>query len=74
MAPRLLVRDETKGAFMAKRQDDMDMPQRSERDREEDLTRGTGIEDVRGIARDEDDDFEDADDLDESDDDESEDL
>jgi len=70
----LLVRDETKGAFMAKRQDDMDMPQRSERDREEDMPRGTGIEDVRGIARDEDDDFEDADDLDEGDEDESEDL
>jgi hypothetical protein len=71
----LLVRDETKGAFMAKRQDDMDMPQRSgERDRDDDMTRGTGIEDVRGIARDEDDDFEEADDLDESDDDESEDL
>jgi len=71
----LLVRDETKGAFMAKRQDDMDMPQRSgERDRDDDMTRGTGIEDVRGIARDEDDDFEEADDLDEGDDDESEDL
>jgi len=75
MAPRLLVRDAMKGALMAKRQDDMDTPQRSgDRDREEDPTRGTGIEDIRGIARDEDDDFEDADDLDESDDDESEDL
>jgi len=75
MAPRLLVRDATKGALMAKRHDDMDTPQRSgDRDREEDTTRGTGIEDIRGIARDEDDDFEDADDLDEGDDDESEDL
>lgn len=74
MAPRLLVRDAMKGALMAKRQDDMDTPQRSgDRDREEDTTRGTGIEDIRGIARDEDDDFEDADDLD-GDDDESEDL
>ena len=74
MAPRLLVRDAMKGALMAKRQDDMDTPQRSgDRDREEDTTRRTGIEDIRGIARDEDDDFEDADDLD-GDDDESEDL
>jgi len=63
-----------KGALMAKRQDDMDTPQRSgDRDREEDTTRGTGIEDIRGIARDEDDDFEDAYELD-GDDDESEDL
>ena len=56
---------------MAKRQDDTDLPQRSERDREEDA-RGTGMDDVRGIARDEEDDFEDAD-LDEPED-ESEDL
>jgi hypothetical protein len=59
---------------MAKRQDDMDLPQRGEPGGAEDTTRGTGIEDVRGIARDEDDEFEDADDLDEGDEDESEDL
>jgi hypothetical protein len=61
---------------MAKRQDDMDLPQQSGEPggRLEDSTRGSGIEDIRGIARDEDDEFEDTDDLDESDEDESEDL
>ena len=60
---------------MAKREDDIHTPQRSgDRDREEDATRGSGTEDIRGIARDEDDDFEDADDLDEVEDDESEDI
>jgi hypothetical protein len=68
----LLVGVETKGAFMAKRPDDMDMPQRSERDREDDV-RGTGTDDVRGIARDEGDDLED-DEFDEPEEDESEDL
>jgi hypothetical protein len=60
---------------MAKRQDDLDPPQQGgERGHGEDIGRGSGIEDVRGIAMDEDDDFEDDDDLDEPEDDETEDL
>jgi hypothetical protein len=71
-----LLRDETKGAFMAKRQDDLDPPQAGERsDSIEDTTRGTGTDDLRGIATDEDDDeFDDDDDLDDAEDDDSEDL
>jgi hypothetical protein len=59
---------------MAKRQDDLEPPQQGgERGHAEDSPRGSGIEDIRGIARDEDDEFED-DDLDEPEDDETEDL
>jgi hypothetical protein len=62
---------------MAKRQDDLDPPQAGElTDSTEDPTRGTGADDLRGIATDEDDEddeFDDDDELD-SEDDDSEDL
>jgi hypothetical protein len=62
---------------MAKRQDELNPShQGGERGgRPEDTPRGSGSEDIRGIASDEEDDeFEDDDDLDESEEDESEDL
>jgi hypothetical protein len=66
-----LLRDGPKGDFMAKRHDDMDLPQQEPGGRFEDTPRGIGSDEVRGIARDEDDDFDDADDLDDADDDDA---
>jgi hypothetical protein len=56
---------------MAKRHDDMDLPQQEPGGRFEDTPRGIGSDEVRGIARDEDDDFDDADDLYDADDDDA---
>jgi len=58
---------------MAKRQDDLEPPRGGERGRGDDATSGSGVEDIRGIAADEDDEFDD-DDLDDADEDDSEDL
>jgi len=71
-----LLPDAAKGAFMAKRSDDV-VPSKSgtERGRGDEAATGTSAEDTRGIAGDDDDDFDDDDDdLDDVEDEDSEDL
>ena len=60
---------------MAKKEEDLTPSYGGERGRSDDEPRGSGVEDIRGIANDEDDDdFDDDDDLDDVEDDETEDI